>query len=120
MGNKLTCFLVTETAQKMREEVCKKLDISKASFHRRMIDNFLDSDMQIDARLLVQKRTTNPDYVLKTKKEQIYLDPEREQKLADAIEKLSMEKGKRVTLTAILFQAMINYLAAIYPIIKDE
>lgn len=120
MEKKLTCFWITETAQNMRIEVCEKLDISKASFHRRMIDNFLNSDMHIDERLLIVKKTSEPDYIVRNTKEQIYLDSEREEKLIAAKEKLSLETGAKVTLTAILFQAMINYLAAVYPIIKDE
>lgn len=117
---KLTCFNITETAKIMEEEVIKKLDITKKSFHRRMIDNYLDSNMEIDERLLISSRSGNPDYVIRNAKEQIYLDPEREKKVKKVMEELSKKTGKNVSMAAVLFQAMINYLGALYPIVRDE
>ena len=51
---KLTSFKVTATAKRMEEEIVRQLDISKASFHRRMIDYYLGSDPNVDDRLRIR------------------------------------------------------------------
>lgn len=121
MKKKVTCFQVTETALLMEEQIVKKLDIKKASFHRRMIDAFLASEQKIEPRLLITEHT-NPNRIIKTKREQIYLDEERERKLLEVIERHPEVKkaGKKNGLSIILFQAMIYYLSCIYPIVMSE
>lgn len=116
---KLTSFKVTATAKRMEEEIVRQLDISKASFHRRMIDYYLGSNPNVDDRLLIRNHSCS-DYIIKSEKEQIYLDQEREEKLRELAKKLTQEKKQDVTITILLFQALVSYLAVVYPVVIGD
>ena len=59
-------------------------------------------------------------YIIKSEKEQIYLDQEREEKLRELAKKLTQEKKQDVTITILLFQALVSYLAVVYPVVIGD
>ena len=121
MKKRLTSFNITETASTLEDYYIQKLDITKTSFHRRMIDYFLENidEITLDERLLITN-TNDPDYVHKRKKEQIYLDQEREEKLNQSARYFYRTTGKDIGITIILFQALLSYLTYLHASLLTE
>ena len=45
---------------------------------------------------------------------------EREEKLRELAKKLTQEKKQDVTITILLFQALVSYLAVVYPVVIGD
>lgn len=115
---KKTTFNVTVAALELENLLIEKMDISRASFHRRMIDYYLKYDRTINPNLLIKKRN-NPNYVKKDTVEQIYLDENREKALAKIAEKYST-KDSRCGIGTVLFQALLSYCVVQSSIVFGE
>ena len=83
------------------------MDIPRTTFHRRMIDYFLENE-EVHPYLLI-KKTSDPNFVKRDAVEQIYLDEIRELKLEEVAERYKCRVG------VLLFQALISYSVAIAP-----
>lgn len=108
MKTKRTTFAVTESALQFENVLIKEMDIPRTTFHRKMIDYFLENEIEVHPNLLIRK-TSDPNFVKREAMEQIYLDEIRELKLAEVAEQYGCRVG------VLLFQAMISYSIAIAP-----
>ncbi len=107
MKTKKTTFAVTASALQFENILVKEMDIPRTTFHRRMIDYFLENE-EVHPYLLI-KKTSDPNFVKRDAVEQIYLDEIRELKLEEVAERYKCRVG------VLLFQALISYSVAIAP-----
>lgn len=107
---KKTTFNITSSLLELENEILKNIDIPRTLFHRRAIDYYLLNGNGINERLLIKKRS-DPRYVIKDEMEQIYLDPEREEKLKD------IGKKYNCGITTVLFQVLLDYCCLQAPIV---
>ena len=82
---KKTSFRVTKATLELENALIQKMDIPRTTFHRRMIDYYLEYDRTVKPQLLIRKMT-DPNYIQKDEMEQIYLDEKREQLLLEVAE----------------------------------
>ena len=102
MKTRKTSFRVTETALNFENLILSHMDIPRTTFHRRMIDYFIEHNVRVHEYLLITNRN-DPNYVKKTTCEQIYLDEGRDKKLE------AIAKKYNCTIGVLLFQAMMTY-----------
>lgn len=103
-----TSFNVTKSALQFENILIKELDIPRTTFHRKMIDYFIQEGAIVHPYLKITKRS-DPNYVKREEVEQIYLDEKRELQLREVAEKNDCKLG------TMLFQAMLTYSVAIAP-----
>lgn len=92
----------TASLKFLQDEVLKLTGYTKTMYQYKAIQYFLDGDRKIDDRLKITA-TTDPLYVKRDTREQIYLDPVQHVE----IKKVAAEEG--VKISVVLFQAMLNY-----------
>lgn len=108
MKTKKTSFAVTESALQFENVLIKEMDIPRTTFHRRMIDYFLENEIEVHPYLLI-KKNSDSNFVKREAMEQIYLDEVRALKLEEVAERYKCRIG------VLLFQALISYSVAIAP-----
>lgn len=108
MKTKKTSFAVTESALQFENVLIKAMDIPRTTFHRRMIDYFLENEIEVHPYLLI-KKSSDSNFVKREAMEQIYLDEVRALKLEEVAEQYKCRIG------VLLFQALISYSVAIAP-----
>lgn len=104
---------ITEAAFVLESILIEAMDIPRATFHRRAIDYFLEKVRVVHPYLLIKDRK-DPNYVVKKKNEQFYLDDERREKLLACAE----ENGCGISV--VLFQALMSYCEVLAPLILGE
>lgn len=107
MKTKKTSFAATESALQFENILIKEMDIPRTTFHRRMIDYFLENE-EVHPYLLI-KKNSDPNFVKREAMEQIYLDEIRLLKLEEVAERYECRVG------VLLFQALVSYSVAIAP-----
>ena len=108
MKTKKTSFAVTESALQFENVLIKEMDIPRTTFHRRMIDYFLENEIEVHPYLLI-KKSSDSNFVKREAMEQIYLDEVRLLKLEEVAERYGCRVG------VLLFQALVSYSVAIAP-----
>lgn len=108
MKVKKTSFKATASAVQFVTVLVHEMDIPRTSFHRKMIDYFIENDLEVHPFLRI-RQTKDPYYIKREETEQIYLDETRELQLQEAAEK------NNCSISAVLFQAMLAYSIAIAP-----
>lgn len=99
---KLTFIKVTPEFVEIEKRLLEKTGLSKAAFHRKALEHFLEGSMEIDPDLRITERT-NPAYVKRTEREGIYLTDDMRERLKE----VAQEKG--IKYTVLTFQALLNY-----------
>lgn len=108
MKVKKTSFKTTASAAQFVTILIHEMDIPRTSFHRKMIDHFIENELEVHPLLKIRQRK-DPHYIKREETEQIYLDEAREMQLQEAAEK------NNCSISAVLFQAMLSYSIAIAP-----
>ncbi len=116
---KKTSFKITRAALELENALIQKMDIPRTTFHRRMIDYYLNSDRSVRPELLIRKMT-DPNYVVKDVMEQIYLDETREKLLMEAAEEQSRLHQKKCGINTVLFQALLTYCVVMAPMVLGK
>ena len=114
MKTKKTSFNLTKATLLLENEILNNMDISRATFHRRAINYFLENDGAVHPYLLIRDRS-DPNYVHKDAMEQIYLDAERESALLEV-----SRKNGNCGITTVLFQALMTYCSVIAPVVLGD
>ncbi|WP_033125280.1 hypothetical protein [Eubacterium sp. ER2] len=95
-------YTVTAALKYLQNEVLQITGYTKTMYQYKALDYFLSGDRKIDDRLKITART-NPLYVHRDVRDQIYLDPVQHQE----IKKVAEAEG--VKISVVLFQAVLNY-----------
>lgn len=98
----LSQYTITTALKYLQDEVLKITGYTKTMYQYKAIEFFLNGDRQIDERLKITAKT-NPMYVKRDTRDQIYLDPVQHIE----IKKVAEDQG--VKISVVLFQAVLNY-----------
>ena len=112
---KKTSFRVTKATLELENALIQKMDIPRTTFHRRMIDYYLEYDRTVKPQLLIRKMT-DPNYIQKDEMEQIYL---REQLLLEVAEEQARVHQKKCGINIVLFQALLTYCVVMAPVVLE-
>ena len=105
MQRKLTSFRVNKSLKILISELMKRDGCTKHYIHYQAIKHFYDSaDHQVYPRLLIS-RSSDPDYVKRDCKEQVYVTDE----MQNMLEELSVYN--QCTLGTVFFHALLIYVA---------
>ena len=107
---KKTSFRVTKATLELENVLIQKMDIPRTTFHRRMIDYYLEYDRTVKPQLLIRKMT-DPNYIQKDEREQLLLEVAEEQ------EKIHQ---KKCGINIVLFQALLTYCVVMAPVVLDS
>ena len=110
---KKTSFRVTKATLELENALIQKMDIPRTTFHRRMIDYYLEYDRTVKPQLLIRKMT-DPNYI-----QQIYLDEKREQLLLEVAEEQARVHQKKCGINIVLFQALLTYCVVMAPVVLE-
>lgn len=110
---KKTTVKITEATLLLENAILSHMDIPRTVFHRRAIDHFINSGLDVHPYLLIKERT-HPKYIKKDATEQVYLDDERRAALDKIAEK------NVCGYTIVLCYALMNYCGVMAPIILGE
>lgn len=116
---KKTSFRVTKATLELENALIQKMDIPRTTFHRRMIDYYLEYDRTVKPQLLIRKMT-DPNYIQKDEMKQIYLDEKREQLLLEGAEEQARVHQKKCGINIVLFQALLTYCVVMAPVVLEN
>lgn len=95
-------YMITISLKYLQDQVLKITGYTKTMYQYKALEYFLSGDRKIDDRLKITART-NPLYVHRDMRDQIYLDPVQHEEIKKIAEK------EEVKISVVLFQAMLNY-----------
>ena len=101
--NTRTTFSVTSKLLEMENKILKETGLSRAAYHRKAIQKYLDQECPgINERLLIRQKS-NPDYVRRPVVEPVYLSEEHR----EALKKIA--KDYKTSIGTVFLEAMLEY-----------
>lgn len=108
-----TSYTVTSSLQYLEDAILDVTKMSDIAFQLKAVDYFLEGDQKVDPDFKITKRS-DPKYIRKIAKKNIFLDKERDEKLRRIAEKESCG------ITTVLFQALYNYCLAMSDMVEPD